>query len=90
MLTITAAARPRWVMNTGSLDNDTVFRMSLVLCLRSETGIILGAFDISSTSYDDINGTINIPFYQEFVVVCYLKLQLGSDQTVKAVLSVEL
>jgi hypothetical protein len=59
-------------MNTGSLDNDTVFRMSLVLCLRSETGIILGAFDISSTSYDDINGTINVPFYQEFVVVCYL------------------
>jgi hypothetical protein len=60
MLTMTAAALPRWVMKTGSLEDDKRLTTSLAFCLRSETGIILGAFGIGCTSYDDNNRTTNV------------------------------
>jgi hypothetical protein len=60
MLTMTAAALPRWVMKTGSLEEDTLLTTSLAFCLRSEMGIILGALGIGCTSYDFDNRTTNV------------------------------
>src|SRR5208282_5793367 len=58
MLTMTAAARPRWVIKTGSPDKETFLTTSPAFCLRSEIGIIFGVFVINGTSYVTCNSTI--------------------------------
>jgi len=68
MLTMTAAALPRWVMKTGSRDDTTRFIISLAFCLRSEMGIIFGVLDIDSTSYNTTNSTTDISFWQDVIL----------------------
>jgi hypothetical protein len=59
MLTITAAARPLWVMTRGSLEAVTCFMIDVASCRRSVIGTILGILAIGNTSYDSVNNTAN-------------------------------
>ena len=67
MLTMTAAARPRWVMKTGSFEEEMPLTTSLAFCLRSEIGMIFGSFGIGCTSYDMSNSTTNLAWFQDFI-----------------------
>jgi len=59
MLTITAAARPLWVITRGSLEAVTRFIRDVASCRRSVMGIMLGILAIGNTSYDSVNNTTN-------------------------------
>jgi hypothetical protein len=65
MLTITAAARPLWVMTRGSPEAVTRFMIDVASCRRSVIGIILGILAIGNTSNNSINETINCSRNQE-------------------------
>jgi hypothetical protein len=54
---MTAVALPRWVIKTGSPEEDIILSTSLAFCLRSEIGMILGMVGIDCTSCGDHNCT---------------------------------
>jgi hypothetical protein len=59
MLTITAAARPLWVMTRGSREAVSRFTIAVAPCRRSVIGMMFGILGIINTSYNSINDTSN-------------------------------
>jgi hypothetical protein len=65
MLTITAAARPLWVMIKGSPEAATRYTIDVASWRRSVIGMMLGILAIGNTSNNSINETINCSRNQE-------------------------